>query len=249
MIKFFKNIRNTHLNEGKTANPALPAGRYLKYAIGEIVLVVIGILIALQINNWNEDRKENALEIEILKEVKHNLTYDLQDAEYNLNAQRKKLTSQNIIINWLESDQVFHDSLSPHFSRIQYGTTFDSNESSYHTLEQLGMRIISNDSLRNQISKIYDYTYKIYNRYNSNYKEFVESMYPINAKYFNELDYTKNTMRPKNIQELKADNAYSYYLKTCRNGNEILIDRTIPRVIAEIKKTIAMIDKELETRN
>jgi len=49
MIKLFRNIRKNLLNEGKTAS-------YLKYAIGEIVLVVIGILIALQINNWNQRR-------------------------------------------------------------------------------------------------------------------------------------------------------------------------------------------------
>ncbi|GLU45473.1 hypothetical protein Musp01_30970 [Muricauda sp. NBRC 101325] len=50
MIKFFRNIRKTLLNEGKTS-------KYLKYAVGEIILVVIGILIALHINNWNENRK------------------------------------------------------------------------------------------------------------------------------------------------------------------------------------------------
>lgn len=50
MIKFFRKIRQNLLSEGKTGN-------YFKYAIGEIVLVVIGILIALQINNWNENRK------------------------------------------------------------------------------------------------------------------------------------------------------------------------------------------------
>lgn len=52
MIKFFRKIRQNFLSEGKT-------GKYFKYAIGEIVLVVLGILIALQINNWNEKRKEN----------------------------------------------------------------------------------------------------------------------------------------------------------------------------------------------
>lgn len=52
MIKFFRKIRQNLLSEGKTA-------KYFKYAIGEIILVVIGILIALQINNWNEARKEN----------------------------------------------------------------------------------------------------------------------------------------------------------------------------------------------
>jgi hypothetical protein len=50
MIKFFRKIRQNLLMENKT-------GKYLKYAIGEIILVVIGILIALQINNWNENNK------------------------------------------------------------------------------------------------------------------------------------------------------------------------------------------------
>ncbi|HKK11765.1 MAG TPA: hypothetical protein VJ945_02970 [Flavobacteriaceae bacterium] len=62
MIKFFRNIRKTVLAEGKTGN-------YLKYAIGEIVLVVIGILIALQINNWNEQRKDNIKENHIVKSL------------------------------------------------------------------------------------------------------------------------------------------------------------------------------------
>ena len=50
------------LSEGKT-------GKYLKYAIGEIVLVVIGILIALQINNWNESKKTKQFEYKILKDI------------------------------------------------------------------------------------------------------------------------------------------------------------------------------------
>ena len=59
MIKFFRNLpgrqtgsRQDLLSKGKT-------GKYLKYAIGEIILVVFGILIALQINNWNEKRKDD----------------------------------------------------------------------------------------------------------------------------------------------------------------------------------------------
>ena len=59
MIKFFRRIRQNLLSEGKTRKPAWPAGRYFKYAIGEIILVVIGILIALQVNNWNQDRIAN----------------------------------------------------------------------------------------------------------------------------------------------------------------------------------------------
>ena len=51
MIKFFRHIRKDFMEKNKT-------GKYLKYAIGEIILVVIGILIALSINNWNEGRKK-----------------------------------------------------------------------------------------------------------------------------------------------------------------------------------------------
>ncbi len=71
MIKLFRNIRKSLLAEGKTS-------KYLKYAIGEIILVVIGILIALQINNWNENQKLKKEEIKLLhaleKEIESNIT-------------------------------------------------------------------------------------------------------------------------------------------------------------------------------
>lgn len=76
MIKLFRNIRQNLLAEGKTS-------KYLKYAIGEIVLVVIGILIALQINNWNEKRKENLN----VRDIYYNLLRDIKadSVSYTLN--------------------------------------------------------------------------------------------------------------------------------------------------------------------
>ncbi|MBT8305678.1 MAG: hypothetical protein KJN85_01950 [Maribacter sp.] len=58
------------MEQNKTGKPAIPVGKYLKYAIGEIFLVVIGILLALQINNWNETRKLNNKESIYLKGLK-----------------------------------------------------------------------------------------------------------------------------------------------------------------------------------
>jgi len=69
MIKLFRNIRQKLLAEGKTAN-------YLKYAIGEIGLVVIGILIALQINNWNEARKAHIAQKALLANFMEDLKAD-----------------------------------------------------------------------------------------------------------------------------------------------------------------------------
>ena len=70
MVKLFRNIRQNLLNQGKTT-------KYFKYAIGEIILVVIGILIALQINNWNtnkanEKQAYNQL-LEVQKEILNNI--------------------------------------------------------------------------------------------------------------------------------------------------------------------------------
>jgi hypothetical protein len=94
MIKFFRKIRHKLLTE----NPPKRSGsvragkfsKYLIYAIGEIILVVIGILIALQINNWNENRKdrkqERLLLINLQKEFTKNLNQLSLDHEINLNS-------------------------------------------------------------------------------------------------------------------------------------------------------------------
>ncbi len=83
MINFFRKIRYNLMEQNKT-------GKYLKYAIGEIVLVVIGILIAISINNWNENRKlDNSIQI-----YYQQLLVDIQtDKNY-----------YNNLINWLESN-------------------------------------------------------------------------------------------------------------------------------------------------
>lgn len=99
MIKFFRNIRKKLVTEGKTAN-------YIKYAIGEIVLVVIGILIALQVNNWNQERLE-------LNRFNSNLVYMLEDIEQNQiqlnelkNIRKKALEVCTAVINRFRQSQV-----------------------------------------------------------------------------------------------------------------------------------------------
>ena len=98
MINFFRKIRNLPAGKaGKMADnnppagragqylqPAWPAGRYMRDAIGEIVLVVIGILISLQINNWNEERKESVQENQLLKELSLNLQSNIEEFKKNI---------------------------------------------------------------------------------------------------------------------------------------------------------------------
>jgi len=83
MIKFFRHIRQNLLIENKT-------GKYLKYAIGEIVLVVIGILIALQINNWNENRKEQQTLNNIYVLVAEDLKSDIDEVTNVINDEKPR---------------------------------------------------------------------------------------------------------------------------------------------------------------
>ncbi len=95
MIKFFRHLQYKLMSENKT-------GKYFKYAIGEIVLVVIGILIALQINNWNNNRndrlKEKQLLINLRQEFKTNLDELKFDQQINTNC-------LNTLYNFLQSDK------------------------------------------------------------------------------------------------------------------------------------------------
>ena len=84
MIKFFRKIRYDLMEKNKT-------GKYLKYAIGEIVLVVIGILIALSINNWNENRKLDLNEKDVIENLIEDLQSDYNNFEENKNGLEKQL--------------------------------------------------------------------------------------------------------------------------------------------------------------
>lgn len=87
MIKFFRHIRKQLLSEGKTE-------KYIKYAIGEIILVVIGILIALSINNWNENRKNKITEADYYCRILDDLELNekLIDENYKQTTNRIKYT-------------------------------------------------------------------------------------------------------------------------------------------------------------
>ena len=117
MIKFFRKIRYNLLETGKTS-------KYLKYAIGEIILVVIGILIALQINNWNEFNKERENEKIILNEIRENLKFDLKDFESNIANLQNKIISAKTILKIIDNNSDYNDSIGYFFVLPQNVSTF-----------------------------------------------------------------------------------------------------------------------------
>ena len=93
MIKFFRKIRYNLMETGKTS-------RYLKYAIGEIVLVVIGILIALSINNWNENRKINKEEVLVLNSLHEDLELAKKQSDTNILTEQRLKKALIFLINF-----------------------------------------------------------------------------------------------------------------------------------------------------
>jgi hypothetical protein len=129
--------------------------KYFKYAIGEIILVVIGILIALSINNWNETRKSSAFEKEILTQVQANLIKDkLTLEEISLNFQ-KAINSSNKILEskWSQQDK---DSLKYWLGDIIQFDRFQPLTNAYEVLKSKGLDQLKNKELRFLLGTYYD---------------------------------------------------------------------------------------------
>ncbi|MDT0538706.1 DUF6090 family protein [Croceitalea sp. P059] len=105
MIKFFRKIRQNLLLENKT-------GKYFKYAIGEIVLVVIGILIALQINNWNQNRINNLEEQRIFQDLGEELQFNRFLMKNGTEKMQEVIASAERMLDWVNtSPEEFNQSL------------------------------------------------------------------------------------------------------------------------------------------
>jgi hypothetical protein len=92
------------MEKNKTGKPAMPAGRYFKYAIGEIILVVIGILIALQVNNWNELNKIDKQQENYLRLVKREMMSNLKSLAIEKEELSQTLNGSRKILNIINAD-------------------------------------------------------------------------------------------------------------------------------------------------
>ena len=135
MIKLFRNIRRNLLAEGAT-------GKYLRYAVGEIILVMIGILLALQVNTWNESRKYRSLEIEFKVGLKKDLLRDKENIGICISNIDKKMAAHDQLIKGLPIayetnkkvlDSLFNFLIQPLISFFPVSGTFDSAISSGNT--------------------------------------------------------------------------------------------------------------------
>ena len=192
MLRLFRQIRQRLLTNNKFS-------KYLLYAIGEILLVVIGILIALQVNNWNESRKLRQTELALLGVIYENLTNDLEDFENDLIHLKNRKKACEVLLECAEKDVPYQDSLAFHLYYTQIYPHFSPNISGYEMLKSEGIESISNDTLKLAITNLYEYGYKYLFTWEQESIDFNQNILsPLSRKY---LGHTviKNRAIPKSL--------------------------------------------------
>jgi hypothetical protein len=157
MIPFFRKIRKKMADDNKPL-------KYMRYAVGEIVLVVIGILIALQINTWNEERKNNAKILSFFEEVQKDLLKDISNTEDAISAYKMKDSLAYLVLNnkITRDDYKTSDHRSELFQLIVNSNPFIFNTNGYHNLK-LNVNDISsaNKAVYDTLTRLYNYLPKI----------------------------------------------------------------------------------------
>ena len=149
MIKFFRHIRHQLLSEGKT-------GKYFKYAIGEIVLVVIGILIALQINNANEVRKERNKEINSLLNLKADLASEIENSEQFATYRYEKALACSSLLYLNEPNSIIDvQAYTDTYEKVFIWNTYVPNNNTFKELLSSGnLSLIKNNSIKNKLLEL-----------------------------------------------------------------------------------------------
>ncbi|WP_179345532.1 DUF6090 family protein [Winogradskyella ursingii] len=224
MIKFFRNIRESMINQGKTK-------KYLLYAIGEIILVVIGILIALQINNWNEKRKQTRYERELIVQLKKDLEFNIKDIRLNIELQTLCIESCDVLIDHINNNGIYQDSLLLHFAQSGLWTKAILNAGAYSTVKSRGLDVISEPKLRELIFNIYEGDLVWIKQMENIVIEQIEDFRTEKgALYFKKWEPTElengklvsGEVRFEDYELIMKDNYYQYFLQGVKTNSEIL---------------------------
>lgn len=234
MINFFRNIRRQLANENKFL-------KYFKYAFGEVILVVVGILIALSINNWNDSRKDRIKEKEILLTFKNDFITNIETLKNDIKRLEYNMKACDTLLNVIEYKKSLADSLPRYFNTVRVIANDNLSSTAYESLKSTGFDIIENGTLRNEIIKIYEVTYsKMTNSLNSYLfnNEIIGNYYLMNFESF------RGTTIPNNYDKVINDPVYKNIVKRLKDRNEWSIELKEP-CIKESERLIQLIDDEL----
>jgi hypothetical protein len=199
MIRLFSQLRHRILSDNKFS-------KYLLYAVGEVLLVVIGILLALQINNWNEERKESALERKVLQQVYHSIMQDTSNLTREFRNFQRTLEAAQLIRERLDSEAPYETRLDTAFAWISNVHVAEAGYTAYDRLVSIGVDLVKNDSLRDALVSYYAHsrTLKNVEDYYENSKYYRTVIYP---KYFKTYQHSRQA-QPVDFNTLKQANDF-----------------------------------------
>ena len=205
MIKFFRKIRYDLMGKNKTR-------KYLKYAIGEIILVVIGILIALQINNWNQQRLENKNEQQALINLKVDFEFNYSKLNTIITKTKEKKELQFRVLNHTgnkprpKTEAEFNILINALSSLTKF---LPRNGSLDELLNSGKLGIIKNQNLRNRLSSwnpVFEFIkvreLSVYNEINKINEVFIKKGSWLNADAVGTSETQKNNQFPKSGFEI-----------------------------------------------
>jgi len=236
MLKFFRKIRLKLIDEGNLK-------RYLIYAIGEIALIVIGILIALQINNWNNWKKERIKEREILIDLVENLEINVKTIESDIELLRLFDRSSEIVLSSIYNSRPYVDTLARHFdmARVPKVELFLS-QTGYEGYKDIGLHILTNKDLKGEVLTLFETTYPYilsdYKLVNAEYPDFENHV-------VQNFIYADDKLEPVDYPKLLTDHYYISWIRAYKEGRKYLI-KIERNLLTETQRVLQLIKDELK---
>lgn len=217
-----------------------------RYALGEIVLIFLGITMAVWFNNWNESRREIQVELQSLTELRDALRQDLGDIKTNIKGFKNRVNAYQTLIHYMEQELPLDDSLLQAMLYIQGFTFLVSNDGPYETLKSRGLETISNDSLRLQVATYYDLDYDVLHTNEREHREHYSNyMKPKIMEHFHLRDYE---LVPLDYQALIRDFDFKQILYWASGTDEYLfrfykyLDEKGNRLLANLEAEIRRLE-------
>ncbi|MTE27864.1 MULTISPECIES: DUF6090 family protein [Winogradskyella] len=200
MIKFFRHIRQSMINQNRTK-------KYLLYAIGEIILLVIGILIALSLNGWKEKNELKTQELNTLKQLKEEFKANLEQLDEKISMRTAMIHSGTTLLKYHDNPNLSNlDSVAIYLARSSVSPTFDPITNDLISGGRL--YLIQNLELRSKLSKWPSDLVQVTEEevawifiLRNTYMPFLYENYPVrdlNAAKWNKLDVVQTLLLDKN---------------------------------------------------
>ena len=220
------------------------SGQYFIYAIGEIVLIVVGILIALQIQNWNQGRLDRIETRYLLEELIDNLNQEAERLEFGIEMTKERLEAYTGVKAFFESQSFSEEQFLGFIPPIFTYFHFNPNTSAYETMKNTGLGF-SNRQLKARLVEYYDVRQVLLVERTKEYGDLQsEVSRPMGIKYFKKGE-SKNRMVPRDIHDPAFKAALLEPLDYLATSTEVKLQ--VCQEILEMNREIyAVVQKELE---